>query len=219
MELVRGGFFLFIPMRGEGRYRLFGALPPDLATRNSLTLDEVRSVLDAQSKEHITLRSMRWNSVYRTHHRIAERFRVGRVFLVGDAAHIHSPAGGQGMNTGIGDAFNLGWKLALVVKGGAHETLLDSYEAERIPFARSILRGSDLGFHIQASTNPVLQWLKVYAIPPAFSSPVAPAAVPAALFLASFPTLDQLSYQPGGHGVRTGDAGTQSRRPCSPWLF
>ncbi len=177
MELARRGFFLFIPMRGKGRYRLFGALPPDLVARNSLTLDEVRRVLDTQSKEHITLLKMRWNSVYRTHHRIAERFRVGRVFLVGDAAHIHSPAGGQGMNTGIGDAFNLGWKLALVVKGDAHETLLDSYEAERIPFARSILRGSDLGFHIQASTNPVLQWLKVYVIPPLFRllSPLPPA--------------------------------------------
>ena len=165
MELARRGFFLFIPMHGKGRYRLFGTLPPDLAQRDKLTLEEVKRVLATQSKERITILNMRWNSVYRTHHRIAERFRVGRVFLVGDAAHIHSPAGGQGMNTGIGDAYNLGWKLAHLVKGYANETLLASYEAERIPFARSILRGSDRGFQVQTTSNPVLQLLKVYAFP------------------------------------------------------
>jgi 2-polyprenyl-6-methoxyphenol hydroxylase-like FAD-dependent oxidoreductase len=69
------------------------------------------------------------------HHRVAEHFRKGRAFLLGDAAHIHSPAGGQGMNTGIGDAINLAWKLAAVLAGRASDKLLDSYEAERIGFA------------------------------------------------------------------------------------
>ena len=100
---------------------------------------------------------------------MTERFRVGRVFLAGDAAHIHSPAGGQGMNTGIGDAYNLGWKLASVVKGDAHELLLDSYEAERMPFARAILGGSDRGFSLVGdTTNPLSQRLKVFVAPPLF---------------------------------------------------
>ena len=72
-----------------------------------------------------------WFSTYHVHHRVTEHFRKGRAFLLGDAAHIHSPAGGQGMNTGIGDAINLAWKWAAVLGGRAPETLLDSYEPER----------------------------------------------------------------------------------------
>ena len=80
------------------------------------------------------------------HHRVAQHFRKGRAFLIGDAAHIHSPAGGQGMNTGIGDAINLAWKLAAVVKGSASDALLDSYEAERIGFARRLVASTDRAF-------------------------------------------------------------------------
>ena len=88
-----------------------------------------------------------WFSAYRVHHRVAERFRVGRVFLSGDAGHVHSPAGGQGMNTGIGDAVNLAWKLAAVVGGRADARLLDSYEPERVPFAQSLVRTTDRIFN------------------------------------------------------------------------
>src|SRR6202034_2593785 len=83
----------------------------------------------------MAVKRVNWFSTYRVHHRVTDRFRVGRAFLLGDAAHIHSPAGGQGMNTGIGDAINLAWKLAQVLHGTAEERLLDSYEAERAPFA------------------------------------------------------------------------------------
>ena len=169
MDLIRQGFFLFVPMHGEEKVRLFGTLSPELADRDTITLDDVRGMLDTQSGLHVDILQSHWISVYRTHLRLAEHFRVGRAFLMGDAAHIHSPAGGQGMNTGIGDAFNLAWKLALVVKGQAHEMLLDSYEAERIPFARAILRGSDLGFQILATTNPFFQLIKMYVFPPLFA--------------------------------------------------
>ncbi len=169
MDLIRQGFFLFVPMHGEQKVRLFGTLSPELADRDTITLDDVRGMLDTQSGLHVNILQAHWISVYRTHLRMAEHFRVGRAFLMGDAAHIHSPAGGQGMNTGISDAFNLAWKLALVVKGQAHETLLDSYEAERTPFARAILRGSDLGFQIIATTNPFLQLIKMYVFPPLFA--------------------------------------------------
>ena len=87
----------------------------------------------------ISVHKVNWFSTYRVHHRVAEHFRRGRAFLVGDACHIHSPAGGQGMNTGIGDAINLAWKLAAVLRDGAPDGLLDSYEAERRPFAQRLV--------------------------------------------------------------------------------
>ena len=85
-----------------------------------------------------------WTGTFRVHHRIARRMRAGRVFLAGDAAHTHSPVGGQGMNIGLHDAWNLGWKLAYVLEGGASEKLLDSYEAERLPIARRVVRRTDV---------------------------------------------------------------------------
>ncbi len=95
---------------------------------------------------HIEVATVNWFSTYRVHHRVAEHFRGGRAFLLGDAAHIHSPVGGQGMNTGIGDAINLGWKLAQVIQGRATPSLLDSYEGERIGFARSLVATTDRAF-------------------------------------------------------------------------
>jgi 4,5-epoxidase len=88
-----------------------------------------------QGREHSTTRvtDPSWVSVFRFHRRLASTYRRGRILLAGDAAHIHSPFGGQGMNTGLGDAHNLGWKLALVIRGRAAERLLDTYEAERRP--------------------------------------------------------------------------------------
>ena len=161
---TRLGFFTFFPMAGERQFRALGTLPLEFTNRDILTIDEVQQIINTYGL-HLTITKARWISVYRTHHRMSERFRVGRVFLVGDAAHIHSPAGGQGMNTGIGDAYNLAWKLALVITGKANVRLLDSYEAERMPFARSILNGSDMGFALQEMSQPVVQWFKMRGLP------------------------------------------------------
>jgi FAD binding domain-containing protein len=92
-----------------------------------------------------------WFSTYRIQHRCTERFREKRCFLLGDAAHVHSPMGGQGMNTGLQDAYNLAWKLALVVSGRADDSLLDSYEAERMPVAQRLLATTDRGFQLLVS--------------------------------------------------------------------
>ncbi|MFH8981138.1 FAD-dependent monooxygenase [Streptomyces varsoviensis] len=97
---------------------------------------------------------VRWASVFRTRAAMAEHFREGRVFLAGDAAHIHSPAGGQGLNTSIQDAYNLGWKLAAVLRGGAPDALLDSYEAERLPVAAGVL-GLSTRLHRGTTTGPL----------------------------------------------------------------
>ena len=107
------------------------------------------------------------------HHRVAERFREGRGFLLGDAAHIHSPVGGQGMNTGIGDAANLAWKLAAVIAKPAHERLLDTYHTERIAFAHRLVATTDRVFIIATKTGPIARRVRLnlvpLVIPPLFS--------------------------------------------------
>src|SRR6185312_6428334 len=105
-----------------------------------LSLDGIRKVVAARSHlapEDVT--EVRWASDFRPRAALADRFREGRGFLAGDAAHIHSPAGGQGLNTSVQDAYNLGWKLGAVLRDGAAQSLLDSYEEERRPVAADVL--------------------------------------------------------------------------------
>jgi hypothetical protein len=106
-----------------------------------------------------------WFSTYRVHHRVAQSFREGRAFLLGDAAHIHSPVGGQGMNTGIGDAVNLAWKFAAVLKGEAAEGLLDTYEPERIAFARHLVATTDRVFTFVTKEGSVAQFVRTRIVP------------------------------------------------------
>jgi 4,5-epoxidase len=101
-----------------------------------------RQLHDRSGWDAATVEAAEWTSTFRIHRRLADRFRVNRILLAGDAAHIHSPLGGQGLNTGIGDAENLAWKLALVVQGQAQPALLDSYEAERRPIAADVLKST-----------------------------------------------------------------------------
>ena len=113
----------------------------------------------------LKVRRVNWFSTYRVHHRVTDHFRKGRAFLLGDAAHIHSPAGGQGMNTGIGDAINLAWKLAAVLGGRAGDALLDSYEAERIVFARRLVASTDRAFSVATADGPVADILRTRIFP------------------------------------------------------
>ena len=118
-------FLLAFPLKGERRVRLIGIVRDEAATRgHGLTWDDVGK--DVIARMGIAVERVNWFSTYHVHHRVADRFRKGRAFLLGDAAHIHSPVGGQGMNTGIGDAVNLAWKLADVLHGRAPASLLDS---------------------------------------------------------------------------------------------
>jgi len=124
--------------------RLIGLVPPELPERQDLDFEDIRGHVEPLLDIKVT--DVNWFSTYRVHNRVAERFQVGRAFLLGDAGHIHSPAGGQGMNTGIGDAINLGWKLAQVLQGRAASALLDTYEPERIGFARTLVSTTDRAF-------------------------------------------------------------------------
>jgi 2-polyprenyl-6-methoxyphenol hydroxylase-like FAD-dependent oxidoreductase len=140
-----------IPLPGRGRYRMSMLVPPDLSAAPSQgiahgfegdrkpDLAHIQAVLDRLAPEPTTARNLRWSSVFRISHRIVDAYGKGRVFVAGDAAHIHPPTGAQGMNTGIQDAHNLAWKLALAVAGRATSTLLDSYDAERRPVGEEVV--------------------------------------------------------------------------------
>jgi 2-polyprenyl-6-methoxyphenol hydroxylase-like FAD-dependent oxidoreductase len=159
------GFHLFFPMRGPEHWRLVGIVPSALRGRNELTLDDVIPSIMREAGSSLTFHGCSWFSTYRIHHRRAARFRERRCFLLGDAAHIHSPVGAQGMNTGLQDAYNLAWKLALVVGGRAGATVLDSYEEERIPVAERLLRTTDRAFALVVSDSRLAGLVRTRLVP------------------------------------------------------
>jgi 2-polyprenyl-6-methoxyphenol hydroxylase-like FAD-dependent oxidoreductase len=146
--LWRQGFHLLFPMRGRDHWRIVGILPAALRHRDDLAFEAVIPSVRQEASAALQFKHCSWFSTYRIHHRSAARFRDRRCFLLGDAAHVHSPVGAQGMNTGLQDAYNLAWKLALVVGGRAGEPLLASYEEERVPIARRLLNTTDQGFRL-----------------------------------------------------------------------
>jgi hypothetical protein len=129
------------------------------------SLEELQALADAFTGGSVRLRDLVWRTYFRLQHRHAIRYRAGPVFLGGDAAHVHSPAGAQGMNTGTQDAWNLGWKLALVSRGVADEALLDTYDAERRPVGGFVVRFTDRAFAAATSTNPLVRTLRSRLVP------------------------------------------------------
>lgn len=158
--LWRNGFHLFFPMRGTDRWRVIGILPRHLRSHEDLAFEEVIPAIRQEAGTALEFHHCSWLSTYRIHHRAAERFRDRRCFLLGDAAHIHSPVGAQGMNTGLQDAYNLAWKLALVLGGRADAGLLDSYEQERLPVARRLLQTTDQVFTLVVSDSRIASLLR-----------------------------------------------------------
>lgn len=146
------GFHLYFPMHGTNRWRVIGILPQALETKPDLTFTDLIPSLRHEGGA-VTFTSCLWFSTYRIQHRRTEHFRDRRCFLLGDAAHVHSPMGGQGMNTGLQDAYNLAWKLGLVVSRRANDTLLDSYEVERLPVADRLLSTTDRAFTFVVSDS------------------------------------------------------------------
>jgi len=151
--LWKQGFHLFFPMRGVDHWRIVGIVPAELRSNDAITFEHVVPSLRGEAGVGLSFKSCTWFSTYRIHHRSAAQFQKDRCFLLGDAAHIHSPVGAQGMNTGLQDAYNLGWKLALVIKGVADKALLDSYEQERIPVAQRLLATTDRAFKFIVSDS------------------------------------------------------------------
>jgi 2-polyprenyl-6-methoxyphenol hydroxylase-like FAD-dependent oxidoreductase len=188
--LGRGGVLLFFPLGRPAPWRMI-AIRPDASRDEDVTLEELQAVADGFTQGTVRLRDPVWLTSFRIHHRHAVHYRAGRVFLAGDAAHVHSPAGAQGMNTGIQDAHNLGWKLALVARGLADPALLETYEAERLPVGRFVLRFTDRAARVATSANPLARFARAQ---------VAPRLAPLALRVrparaAAFRTLAQLDVR------------------------
>lgn len=154
---------LMMPVRTSGMQRLIGIVPSAVSTKEDITFADVG---DASARLlNVQVESVNWFSTYRVHHRVADRFKVGRCFIAGDAGHVHSPVGGQGMNTGLGDAMNLAWKLACVLNGCAAAKLLDTYEPERIAFARQLISSTDSAFQKMVAEGKLAQILRTVIAP------------------------------------------------------
>jgi 2-polyprenyl-6-methoxyphenol hydroxylase-like FAD-dependent oxidoreductase len=164
VDLDEADFLGLFPLKGEGRGRLIGVVNDERAQHpESLMFDDVSELAIEHMKVDIT--QVNWFSTYHVHHRVTDHFRKGAAFLLGDAAHIHSPVGGQGMNTGIGDAINLAWKLSAVIHGKAPYAVLDSYEIERIAFARRLVATTDRLFSFVSAEGAVAEVLRTRVAP------------------------------------------------------
>jgi 2-polyprenyl-6-methoxyphenol hydroxylase-like FAD-dependent oxidoreductase len=159
-------FLAVFPMDGNGRARLVGTMQEAEHKNEKLSWNDVSHRVIEWMR--IEIRQVNWFSTYRVHHRVANHFGEGRAFLLGDAAHIHSPVGGQGMNTGIGDAVNLAWKLAAVLQQRADASLLDSYEPERIAFARRLVATTDQAFTGVTSAGAIARLVRLRIVPVLF---------------------------------------------------
>jgi len=214
VDLDEADFLAVFPLAGTGHARLIGTVRDERAARaDTLQFEDI----SRRAIDHLKVQvdQLNWFSTYRVHHRVTEQFRVGRAFLLGDAAHVHSPAGGQGMNTGIGDAINLAWKLASVLKGQADPQLLDSYEVERIGFARQLVATTDRVFTFATAQGPMADLLRTR---------LAPLLIPKALALGPvrewlFRTVSQLTLNYRHSGLSDGAAGHVHGGDRLPWVM
>jgi len=151
--LGKNYFNAFFPMHEEHSYRIIGNLPDEYSEKTDITVEEILPYLNNITHTNTAIKQNNWFTTYKLHHRMAENFMAQQCFLIGDAAHIHSPVGGQGMNTGLQDAYNLAWKLAGVINGQIKPEILNTYAGERMPVARQLLNSTDRVFNMVMSKN------------------------------------------------------------------
>jgi 2-polyprenyl-6-methoxyphenol hydroxylase-like FAD-dependent oxidoreductase len=213
VDFEEADFLAVFPLKGAGRLRLIGPVrwEPDREQREP-TFDDVGERAIRNLK--LTIAKVNWFSTYRVHHRVAARFREGRAFLLGDAAHVHSPVGGQGMNTGIGDAVNLAWKLAAVLNGGARDGLLATYEPERIGFARRLVATTDRGFTLVTKQGGVARWVRTRLVP--LVAPLLFRLASVRRFL--FRTVSQIGVNYRNSPLSVGAAGAVRGGDRLPWV-
>lgn len=206
-------FLAVFPLKADGRARLVGTVRDEAERPNeNLSWDDVSK--QVMGWMNIKIDRVNWFSTYRVHHRVADHFRKGRSFLLGDAAHVHSPVGGQGMNTGIGDAVNLAWKVAAALGGGASTSILDSYEPERIAFARRLIATTDRAFTGVTSHGFVARRLRLDIVPLLIPRLFNFAAVRKLLFR----TVSQTAVNYRGSSLSQGRAGAVLGGDRLPWV-
>jgi 2-polyprenyl-6-methoxyphenol hydroxylase-like FAD-dependent oxidoreductase len=211
IALEPSDFLVVFPMKGEGRARFIGTVRDVSRKDEELSWESVNKGI----VEHLRtdVKRVNWFSTYRVHHRVADRFRKGRCFLLGDAAHIHSPVGGQGMNTGIGDAVNLAWKLAAVLRGRAKVSLLNTYEPERIAFARRLVATTDRAFTAVTSSGAIARLIRLRIVPV-----LAPLLFSSrALRRLLFRTVSQVNVNYRGSSLSRGRVGSVHAGDRLPW--
>ena len=213
VALDAADFLAIFPLREPRRARLIGTVRPGAADlhREFAWEDVSKSIVE---RMRISVSHVNWFSTYHVHHRVASYFRKGRAFLLGDAAHIHSPVGGQGMNTGIGDAINLAWKLAAVLGDAAAPDLLDSYEPERIRFARRLVATTDRAFTFVTRDGAIARFVRLH---------VAPRVIPAAFALRAsrrylFRAISQIVVNYEDSPLSEGTAGDVKGGDRLPWI-
>lgn len=213
VDLDEADFLAVFPLAGEGRARLIGTVRDERAERpEQLRFEDVGQ----RAIDHLKIDVLKvnWFSTYRVHHRVAEHFRQRRAFLLGDAAHVHSPAGGQGMNTGIGDAINLAWKLCSVLKGKAGDELLDSYALERMAFARRLVATTDQVFTFATADGSIANLMRTRLAPVLIPRMAAFRAARGLLFR----TVSQLSLNYRLMPLSFGSAGHVQGGDRMPWV-
>lgn len=156
-------FALFFPLRNKETTRIIGMFPTQLVKEKKTDFEHLHPFLEETFDYQ--LKEMNWFSTYNVHHRLANHFKLKNIFLAGDAAHIHSPVGGQGMNAGIGDALNLGWKLSAVIQKRADSSILETYELERKQFAESLVATTDRMFKVVSSKGVISKGLRKQVAP------------------------------------------------------
>lgn len=170
--VIKRGFILFFPMEGirpgldsGGHYRVIGIIPDYEDDDNKIEFDDIKDILVRQLKVPLKFEEITWFSTYKVHSRKAGSFRNDRCFIAGDAGHIHTPAGGQGMNTGIQDSYNLAWKLAFTIKFNMKDEFLETYNSERTANAANLLRTTDRLFEAMTGANRFLNFIRINIFP------------------------------------------------------
>ena len=202
-------FLASFPLEGTTRARLIGEVEND---GKDLTWDDISPRI--LERLQLAVDHVHWFSTYRVHHRVADTFSVHNAFLLGDAAHVHSPVGGQGMNTGIGDAINLAWKLAAVCGGKTDEAILASYAEERRPFAEKLVATTDKVFELVASEGKLASVVR---------NDILPHLVPKLMHFETarelfFKTLSQIEIEYRGSALSAGHAGRVHGGDRLPWV-
>tara|TARA_R100000687_G_C6451543_1_gene165541 strand:+ start:159 stop:1199 length:1041 start_codon:yes stop_codon:yes gene_type:complete len=203
---------MFPVRRNSGAQRLLGIVPPELENRSDLTFEDDRHL--PENNLGLNVQEVNWFSTYHVSHRVAETFRKGRCFLAGDAGHIHSPVGGQGMNTAIGDAFNLAWKLAAVIKGEAQHDILDTYNPERMVFAQKLVSSTDRAFGPLVHRGPLSCFLRTAVLPNALRVLTHAPGIPQMIFR----TISQTRITYCGTAFSEGRAGDIRGGDRLPWV-
>ena len=213
VALDRADFLVAFPLKGGERARLIGTIRDDVEREGKeLSWSDVSKRVVEWTR--IDVKTVNWFSTYRVHHRVADHFRKGCVFLLGDAGHIHSPVGGQGMNTGIGDAVNLAWKFAAVLQGRANASLLDSYEPERIAFARRLVATTDRAFTGVTSSGVIARFIRLRIAPLVIPLIFAFRATRRGMFRA----VSQIAVNYRGSSLSEGSAGAVYGGDRLPWV-